>query len=133
MMTVENTRKLPKAMLVDLYRTAETLWSDDRQALTKVQWRLEDLRNPSHGGAVSALVSELHEQEATLRAKLAKGEQWMKIVSEAIGDTRPALVRVLCDIPDLFEFPWQLLAESRRRYYNHRDPERLPLLIDLGE
>lgn len=97
MMTLEEIQKMPKDMLIGLFKTAQTILYDDHSALMAVQ----DERRAEWADFCDPM---LREREEVLRAKMERGLTWMNLVDKAIGDRRPALVRVLFD--DLYSEPW---------------------------
>lgn len=114
MMTFEQVRNLPKEMLISLLKTAQLTWSDD-------WFPCDELRCSRLGTSDPPTPREIE-----LRARMDRNVEWQKILLMAIGDARPALVRVLFDNLDLFEEPWRLAAYPV-------PPIQHMLLIDLGE
>ncbi len=92
MMSVDEIQRLPKLLRIDLYKTAQSIGYDDHVALTDVRTKLYE--NPRDAA--------LLEEEARVLRKLDNTCEWMRRLSQAIGDTRPSFVRILLDnlIPD---------------------------------
>jgi hypothetical protein len=98
MMTLAQLRALPKEMLIELLKTAQTILYDDLVALQaireerRVEWA--DYCDPT-----------LATREQELVSKMNRGSEWLNLVQAALGDTRPALVRLLVKLSDEEHFP----------------------------
>jgi hypothetical protein len=116
MLTFPELRKLPKEFLIDLWKTAQTVAYDDLMALNKVRKQIDGLfpirladvpaepiwvsfTRMFSGGPLKLPQTrdELVKEETRLIEKLDSDNEWMLRIDRAIGDRRPALVRILFD------------------------------------
>lgn len=101
MMTPDQLRALPKAMLIDLLKTSQTILYDDYEALMAV-------REERRAEWADYCDPTLATREAELVTKMHRGGEWQVAVKAALGDTRPAFVRVLMGLSDEEQFPSRL-------------------------
>jgi hypothetical protein len=98
MISLAELRRMPKDMLINLYKTSQTIMSDDIKALYAIQ---EERRAPW----ADYCDPTLKIREAELECKLRRATEWSNMVSVAIGDRRWPIVRVLMGLSDEEQFP----------------------------